>query len=175
MTLILKQIFAFLKMLNSETGHNSLAAGVAAGFILGMSPMLSLQSLLVLICIFVFRIQMGAAFLAAFFFAFIAWILDPMFHGLGSSILEMSALEPLFTAMYNMPLVPLTRFNNSIVMGAGVLAILLSPVIYFLSLYLILKYRSTVLAWIKQTKFWKAVQATSIYNWYYSYEKLYGG
>lgn len=174
MTLILKQIFAFLKMLNSETGHNSLAAGIAAGFILGMSPMLSLQGLLVMICIFAFRIQMGAAFLAAFFFAFIAYLLDPVFHALGSNILEMDSLQGLFTTLYNMPLVPLTRFNNSIVMGAGVLAIVLSPVIYFVSLYLILKYRTTVLAWIKQTKFWKAVQATSLYNWYYSYDKLYG-
>jgi uncharacterized protein (TIGR03546 family) len=174
MTLILKQIFAFLKMLNSETGQNSLAAGIAAGFILGMSPMLSLQGLLVLLCIFIFRIQMGAAFLAAFFFAFIGWLLDPAFHAFGSAILEMDSLQGLFTAMYNMPLVPLTRFNNSIVMGAGVLAILLSPVIYFLSLFLIAKYRATVLAYIKETKFWKAVKATSLYNWYYSYDKLYG-
>jgi uncharacterized protein (TIGR03546 family) len=174
MALILKQVFAFLKMLNSETGHNSLAAGIAAGFILGMSPMLSLQGILVLLCIFVFRIQMGAAFLAAFFFAFIAWTLDPAFHALGSAILEADGLQGLFTAMYNMPFVPLTRFNNSIVMGAGVLAVILSPVIYFASLFLIMKYRSTVLAWIKQTKIWKAFQATALYNWYYSYEKLYG-
>lgn len=173
MTLILKQIFAFLKMLNSETGHNSLAAGVAAGFILGFSPMLSLQSILVLLCIFIFRIQMGAAFLAAFFFAFIGWLLDPAFHALGTAILENQALEPLFTKMYNMPLVPLTRFNNSIVMGAGVLTIIFSPVIYFVSLFLIMKYRVAVLARFKATKFWKAVQATSFYKWYYTYDKLY--
>lgn len=161
-------------MLNSETGHNSLAAGIAAGFILGMSPMLSLQGILVFLCIFIFRIQMGAAFIAAFFFAFIAWLLDPAFHALGSAILETSSLQPLFTAMYNMPFVPLTRFNNSIVMGAGVLAIVLSPVIYFVSLFLIMKYRETVVARFKQTKFWKAVKATSLYNWYYSYDKLFG-
>src|SRR6185312_13051411 len=101
MTLLLKQIFAFLKLLNSETGHNSLAAGIAAGFILGMSPMLSLQALFVFVCLFVFRIQMGAAFLAAFFFAFIGWILDPAFHALGSAILEMDSLQGLFTTLYN--------------------------------------------------------------------------
>jgi len=80
MTLLLKQLFAFLKMLNSETGHNQIAAGIAAGFILGMSPMLSLQTFLVFLIIFFFRIQAGAAFLAAFFFAFIAYVLDPIFH-----------------------------------------------------------------------------------------------
>ena len=69
---------------------------------------------------------------------------------------------------------PLTRFNNSVVMGAGALAIVLSPVIYFLSLFLIIKYRETVVARFKATKFWKAVKATSFYNWYYSYDKLFG-
>lgn len=173
MALIFKQIFAFLKMLNSETGHHSLAAGIAAGFVLGMSPMLSLQAMLVFLCIFLFRIQMGAAFLAAFFFAFIAYLLDPMFHALGSDILTAPSLQGLFTTLYNMPLVPLTRFNNSIVMGAGVLTIILSPIIYIVSLILIVKYRETVVARFKATKFWKAVQATSLFKWYYSYDKLY--
>ncbi len=173
MTFLIKQIFGFLKLLNSETGHKQLAAGIAAGFILGMTPMLSLQSFLVFICIFLFRIQLGAAFIAAFFFGFVAWVLDPVFHSVGSSVLEMDALHGLFTTMYNIPLVPLTRFNNSIVMGALVLTIPLSPVVFFVSLKLIVTYRESVLERFKQTKFWKAVKATSFYNWYYTYDKLY--
>lgn len=174
MTLLLKQLFGFLKMLNSETGHNQIAAGIAAGFILGMTPLLSLQSFLVFICIFFFRIQAGAAFIAAFFFAFVGWLLDPVFHSVGSAVLEMEGLHGLFTSMYNMPLVPLTRFNNSIVMGAAVVTILASPFVFFISRALILKYRVTVVARFKQTKFWKVVQATSFYKWYYSYDKFFG-
>lgn len=174
MSLILKQLFAFLKLLNSETGHNQIAAGIAAGFILGMTPTLSLQSLLVFICILIFRIQAGAAFLAAFFFAFIAWILDPVFHSIGENVLSMPALAGLFTQLYNMPIVPLTRFNNTIVMGSGVTAIVLSPIIFWLSRVLILKYRITVVDRFKQTKFWKAVKATSFYKWYLTYDNLYG-
>lgn len=174
MTLIFKQIFGFLKMLNSETGHNQIAAGIAAGFILGMTPMLSLQTFVVFICIFFFRIQFGAAGLAAFFFAFAGWLLDPVFHTVGMRVLEIPALQSLFTQMYNMPLVPLTRFNNTIVMGSGVVTILLSPIVFFVSRALILKYRVTVVARIKQTKMWKAMQATSLYKWYYTYDNLYG-
>lgn len=174
MTLLLKQIFSLLKLLNSETGHNQIAAGIAAGFILGMSPALSLQSLLVFLCLFFFRIQIGMAFLAAFFFAFIAWILDPLFHAFGSMLLEMDALQGLWTTLYNMPLVPFTRFNNSIVMGAGVLAILLSPVIFLVGRTLILKYRATVVVRLQNTKAWKALKATSFYNWYVMYDKNFG-
>lgn len=174
MTLLLKQLFGFLKLLNSETGHNQIAAGIAAGFILGMTPMLSLQSFLVFLCIFFFRIQAGAAFIAAFFFAFVGWLLDPIFHSVGSMVLELRALQGLFTTMYNVPLLPLTRFNNSIVMGSAVITILLSPTVFFMSRILILKYRATVVAKIKQTKAWKALQATSLYKWYYTYDNLYG-
>ena len=41
MTLILKQMFSLLKLLNSETGTNQIAAGVALGFIMGMAPAFS--------------------------------------------------------------------------------------------------------------------------------------
>jgi len=173
-SLLLKQFFGLLKLLNSETGHNQIAAGIAMGFILGMSPMLSLQAMLVFICLFLFRIQIGAAFLAAFFFKFIAWILDPIFDEFGRAVLSSESLSSLWTALYNMPIVPLTRFNNSIVMGSGIVAILLFPVIFFVSRSLILKYRETVVARFKETKVWKAVKATSLYQWYYSYEKYLG-
>lgn len=174
MTLLLKQLFGFLKLLNSETGHNQIAAGIAAGFILGMTPMMSLQSILVFLCIFFFRIQAGAAFLAAFFFAFAGWLLDPVFHAVGTQVLEAESLQGLFTTMFNMPLVPLTRFNNTIVMGSAVVTIILSPLVFILARMAIVKYRSTILAWIKNTKLWKAVQATSLFKWYYSYDNLYG-
>lgn len=173
MTFLLKQIFGFLKLLNSETGHNQLAAGIAAGFILGMSPMLSLQAMLVLMVILLFRVQMGAAFLAAFFFAFLHWCLDPVFHSIGSAALGAESLKGLWTTLYNMPLVPLTRFNNSIVMGAGIVTIIASPFVFFISGVLIVKYRQTVVERFKQTKFWKAVKATSLYSWYYTYDKLF--
>jgi hypothetical protein len=46
--------------------------------------------------------------------------------------------------------------------------------VFFVSRALIVKYRATVVARIKETKAWKAVQATSLYKWYYTYDNLYG-
>ncbi len=174
MGFLLKQIFAFLKLLNSETGTQQIAWGIAAGFILGMTPTLSLQSLLVFLCLFIFRIQIGAAFVSAFFFSFLAYLLDPIFDSAGSRVLESEGLQGVFTTLYNLPLIPLTRFNNSVVMGSGIVAFCLAPGIYFLSVFLVNKYRRTVVDRFKQTKFWKAVQATGFYKWYYTYEKHFG-
>jgi len=171
MSLILKQIFAFLKLLNSDTGQISLSLGVTCGFILGMTPVLSLQSLVVFLLLFFFRIQIGAAFVTAFFFKFIAYLLDPAFHSIGTMVLENKDLAPLFTTLYNMPIIPYTRFNNSIVMGSGILTFLLSPLIFILSYKMIMKYREVILARFKETKLWKAVEATKFYQWYYKYDQ----
>lgn len=174
MTLLLKQIFAFFRMLNSDTGTNQLASGLTMGLFLGFSPFLSLQTFLLFFVLLFFRIQFGAAFLAAFFFKFVAFLVDPLADILGRWILEMEALRPLWVSLYNMPLIPMTRFNNSIIMGSFLVALLLSVPMFFVFKSLIVKYRATVVARFKQTKFWKAVTATKFYNWYCTYDNLYG-
>ena len=52
MTLILKQIFALFKVLNSDKGENQIAAGIACGLILGFAPGFSPQTLLVIFILF---------------------------------------------------------------------------------------------------------------------------
>jgi uncharacterized protein (TIGR03546 family) len=174
MTILIKQIIQLINLLHSETETRPIAYGVAMGFILGMTPAFSLQTVLVFLLLFVFRIQIGAAFLTAFFFKFIAFFLDPVFHSVGAAVLETESLKPLFTTLYNMPIVPLTRFNNSIVMGSGVLSILLAPIVYFLAKLSVSKYRSTVVAYVSETKYWKYFKATAFYKWYATYNNLYG-
>jgi len=174
MTLILKQVFAFLKLLNSDQGARSIAAGIALGFVMGMSPALSLQALLMLCILFLFRVQAGAATLSAFFFAFAAFLLDPVFDVVGRAVLSAPALTGFFTTLYNLPLVPMTRFNNSVVMGAGILGVVLAPVIYVVSLKLVAKYREQVVERFKQTKVFKAFTMTSFFKWYVKYDQLFG-
>lgn len=174
MTLLLKQVFQLLKLLNSETGSLQIASGIALGFVLGMTPAFSLQTILVILILLFFRVQMGAAFIAAFFFKFIAYLLDPVFHSVGASVLANEGLKPLFTQLYNMPVVPWTRFYNTIVMGSGVVSFLLTPVVFFLSLWFINKYRKLVVERFKQTKFFKALKATALYKWYMKYDEFYG-
>lgn len=171
MGLILKQLFSFIKLLNSDTGKISLALGMTCGFILGMTPVLSLHSLLIFLILFFFRIQLGAALVTAFFFKFVAFLLDPVFHYVGSKVLEMESLQGIYTQLYNMPIIPYTRFNNSIVMGSAVVTFTLAPFVYVLSAMFITKYREIVVARMKETKFWKALEATKFYQWYYKYDQ----
>lgn len=174
MTLLLKQIFSFFKLLNSDTGTYQLASGLALGIVLGFAPALSLQTLLIIFICFFFRVQLGAATLSAFFFKFIAYLFDPISNLLGRVILESNALRELFIKMYNIPLLPLTRFNNSIVMGSAVISLALAPIFFVIFKSLIIKYREVVVARYQSTKLWKMWVSTSFYQWYSKYNSLYG-
>jgi uncharacterized protein (TIGR03546 family) len=174
MTLILKQLFQFFKLLNSDGGLYQLSLGLACGVVLGFAPLFSLQSLLIIICCFFFRIQLGAAFLSAFFFKFVAFLVDPAADLLGRYILEAESLRPLFLTLYNAPIIPFTRFNNSIVMGSAAISFVLVIPLFFLFKFLISKYREKVVAKYKESKIWKAWIGTSFYKWYAKYSDLYG-
>lgn len=174
MMFLMKQIFGFIKLLNSETGNNQLAWGVAMGFVLGMTPTLSLQSFAVFILLFFFRIQIGAAFLSAFFFKFVAFLLDGVFDSIGQQVLEIESLQNLFVTLYNMPIIPFTRFNNSVVMGSGVVSFILAPFVFAGAKLSIIKYRFHVVQKWQGTKAYKALKATAFYQWYYKYDQYFG-
>lgn len=174
MTLILKQLFSIIKILNSETGEKQIAMGVACGFILGFSPVFSLQALLVIFLLFVFRIQMGMAIVSSFFFGLISYLIDPLAHEIGLLVLNAVALKDFFTTLYHLPIIPFTKFYNTVVMGSGIISLSLSPFIYLLVNKIVIKYRKAILERFQQSKFWKAIKATSLYKWYAKYDELYG-
>lgn len=174
MSLIIKQLINFIRLLHSENGIYQITWGLTLGAFLGFSPFFSIQTFLILIVLLVFRVQFGAAFLSAFFFKLIAYLVDPAANSLGQWALENSSLRPLWTNLYNMPIIPYTRFNNSIVMGSFIVALILSPIVFFVFKTLIQKYRTHVVATFERSKAWKAFKATKLYDLYAKYDDLYG-
>lgn len=174
MTLLIKQLLNLIKMLHSENGTTQIAWGLTLGVFLGFSPFFSLQSFLILTILFFFRVQFGAAFLSAFVFKFIAFLIDPLANRLGQWALEETSLRPLWTNLYNIPLLPYTRFNNSIVMGSFLVALILSPFLYFFFIFAVKKYRTSIVARFEKSKAFKALQASKFYVWYSKYNDLYG-
>ena len=174
MGLIIKQHLNLIRMLHSENGNQQIAWGMTLGVFLGFSPFFSLQTFLIIFILLLFRVQIGAAFLSAFFFKFIAFLIDPIAHQLGKITLENEVLRPLWTTLYNIPIIPYTRFNNSIVMGSFVFALLISPLMYLGFTVLIKKYRTHIATYLESTKALKAFKATKIYDLYVKYEDLYG-
>lgn len=174
MAIFIQQILKVLRLLHSPNGHRHLAISLTFGLFLGLSPFLSLQTLLVLFVIFILNINFALAFTSAFFFKFVAYLLDPAADLLGRWALELEPLRPLWTKLYNMPIVPYTRFNNSIAMGSFIVALLLAPIFYWFFKKMIQQYRLQIAARLEKTTWFKAIQKTKYYDYYQKYNDYFG-
>ncbi len=155
-----------LRVLNSETEPGQISLGFCFAMIIGLTPLLSLHNLLVLLLVFIFRVNLAAFLMGLALFTGIAYLLDPLFHQLGLAVLTASSLEGLWTSLYQSVWWRLEHFNNSIVMGSLVFSIgLFIPTLLLLNL-IIRRYRQHVLAWVQKTKIMQVFKASKLYETY---------
>ena len=163
----LKIVRDFFKILREGQSPAQVAGGFALGSIVGLSPSLTLQGLLVWLVIFALNVNLAAAFLAFTLFSLFAWLLDPLFHLLGYTILvDLSSLRDLWTALYNAPIAPLTRFNNTVVMGSFVASMLLALPIYAGMKRFVVAYRKHIGSKVEKWKLYQIIKKSALVRWY---------
>jgi uncharacterized protein (TIGR03546 family) len=166
MLALLKLIQSIIKTLHSEGTPGQVAAGIALGSVLGLTPLMNLHNLLIFSLVVILNVSFGGAMLGWALFVPLGFILDPIFHRVGTALLEAPGLRPLWTAWYNTPLVPYSNFNNTVVLGSVVGWLVLAVPIFFAARYGVARYRATIGERVRQSKFYKAVTASQVYNWY---------
>ena len=165
--LLLRLLQRLIATLNSEGTPAQVASGIALGSVLGLTPLFNLHNLLVLGVIFLFNVSFPAAMLGWVFFAPVGFLLDPVFHRIGEALLGgAGVLRPVWTALYNLPVIPLFNYNNTVVLGSLVGWLLLVVPIYMLAKRGLAAYRTRVLPRIQQSRFFKVMKASKLYSLY---------
>ena len=121
----LKWITNFMKGINANTRPGEISAGIAFGILLALQPGFTVVRIIVLAITFILKINMPALFLSLFLVGLVSPVFDVPLDLFGGFILNHPSLFEFFTDLYNMPLIPYTRFNDTLVMGglaAGVIA-----------------------------------------------------
>jgi uncharacterized protein (TIGR03546 family) len=163
----LKLIKSFLSVLRDGQTPAQIASGFALGSILGLSPMLTLQGALVWLVLLAIDINLSAGLLALTIFSLAAYLLDPVFHRVGYVLLvDVPALQGAWIWMYNAPIAPLTRFNNTVVMGSFVVALLLATPVYFGMHRFVIAYRTHIHSRIEKLKIYQIIHRSTWYQWY---------
>ncbi|MGQ9646264.1 MAG: TIGR03546 family protein [Thermodesulfobacteriota bacterium] len=166
-------IIKLIRMMHSETDPRQISLGFALGMIPGLTPLTSPHNLLVLLAILFFRVNIGAALLSWGVFKILAYALDPLFHQIGLFLLtQLRLLYGLWTALYNAPLLPYTRFNNTVVMGSLIFSLLAFLPVYWGGKFMVLKYRETLRERFNRLKIVQVFRASSVYKWYSRYSAL---
>jgi uncharacterized protein (TIGR03546 family) len=165
--LLLKLIQSLVKTLHSEGTPGQVAAGLALGSILGLTPLLSLHNAVVVGLIVLLNISIPGAMLGWALFTPIGFLLDPLFDAIGRALLlGVPALRPLWTALYNVPVVPLTNFNNTVVLGSLVASLALCLPVFYGARLGVTRYRATVAERVRRSALYRAVTASKLYGLY---------
>jgi len=147
----------FIKAFRSGESPGQIAAGFSIGFLIGMMPFMTLQGIVLFILLILLNVNMAAGTLAIFLASLFAFMLDPIFHDIGYFILTgIPGLQGLWETLYNSPFGPLTRFNNTVVMGSFLVGLIFVLPVFFGMKKLVVVYRDKLEARMNQ---WKIVQA----------------
>jgi uncharacterized protein (TIGR03546 family) len=157
----------FFQILRSGQTPAQIAGGFALGAIVGLMPVFTLQGLALWLVIFLLNVNLTAVFLSATIFTLIAYLFDPIFHALGYFFLvDVSVLRSLWTSLYNAPLAPLTRFNNTIVLGSLLAAVVFFLPIYFAAKRFVIAYRAHIGARVERWKIVQIISKSAPVQWY---------
>jgi uncharacterized protein (TIGR03546 family) len=165
---MIQSVIKILKVLNSETHPSQISLGLCLSVIVAFTPKFSVHNVIIYLLILFFRINLSAFLLGGFLFAGVGYLLDPVFHRIGLAVLTAPWLERIWTAFYNATMPRVEGFNNTVVMGSLLAALVLFGPLYILFNKTILYYRKHVYARVQKLKIMKAIKANDFYQRYQS-------
>jgi uncharacterized protein (TIGR03546 family) len=162
-----------IKILRSAASPNQIAAGFIFGVIIGLTPLWTLHNFILIFLLIILNINIASAIFSWIIFSGIGYLLDPLFHNLGFFILvDLSFLKDLWTTLYNVPVIALSKYNNTVVMGSLVVSLVLCLPIFFLVKKGVIYYRENIDTKMQKWKIVKVVKGSKIYTLYERLKKL---
>jgi len=165
--IIFKILSKFIKALRSHDSPSQIAWGITLGTILGLTPFFTFHNFILLILIILIKVNLSAVVFSLILYGLIGYILDPVFHTIGFLLLvNVDFLRPVWTWLYNLPIAPFTRFNNTVVIGSLVFSLVLLFPHYLLFKKLVIKYRTSWNTAIQKWKITRMIQGNKLVQFY---------
>jgi uncharacterized protein (TIGR03546 family) len=159
---MLKIVAKLFAPLNGNQKRSQVAAGFSWGLLLGLIPTGNVFWIVLFVVSFFFRNNHLSKILFMLVIKLFFGVLNPLVDMVGWAILHIEALQPFFTTLYNMPLVPLTKFNNTLVAGGLCMGVILWLPFFFLVWLLIPLYHNVVVPKIRASKFFKPIEKSPL-------------
>ena len=135
----LKPVRYLWRVFACDNSPRQVAMGIALGMMIGLVPKGNLVAIGLAVLLFGLRVNIGGGLLVAFLVSLLSPQLDGLTHGLGMRVLNVPFVYQRLTSWYQLPLVPWTSLNNSVVMGGLLLGAALFYPVFHLSESLLLK------------------------------------
>jgi len=166
--IIFKILSKFIKALRSHDSPSQIAWGITLGTILGLTPFFTFHNFILIILIILIKVNLSAVVFSLILYSLLGYVLDPVFHAIGFTLLvNVDFLQPVWVWLYNLPIAPFTRFNNTVVIGSLVFALVLLIPHYLLFKKLVLKYRTSWNTAIQKWKITRMLQGNKLVRFYF--------
>jgi len=159
-----KGIAKLIIALNGNVSKTQIAAGFAWGMLLGIVPSGNVFWIVLFLFSFFFTHHHGAKILALAVLKLLSPLLVYQLDNLGWYILHIESLRPFFTTLYNMPFVPFTKFNNTLVMGGLAAGLALWLPVFILFIILIPLFRKYLGPVIRKSKFIQSIAKFPLFS-----------
>ncbi len=133
-----------------------IALGCALGVVIGLTPKDSLLPYAMFCLLMVTTANLLAALSSGLLFSVLATQLETFNHKLGGLLLTSDRLESTWAWLAALPIVPWTRFNNTVVLGSFVTGLALLLPTYILVSMLLERFGS---------KLWERISAIRLVRW----------
>jgi uncharacterized protein (TIGR03546 family) len=162
----LKILAKLLRVLKDGATPAQIALGFVLGWAIGMIPGWPVQVWLLVLLLLVLQANLSMALVGMAVAAALSWIFDPALDALGGAVLTAGPLQGLFTGLYNSPPWGLTRFNNTIVMGGMLVALVTGSALFPLVVRGVRWYRERLLARMDKWRLVQVLKSSRLYGWY---------
>lgn len=157
--MIVRLVAKLIALLNSNRRAVEIGAAVAFGLWVALLPTWNLLFFAVVLALFLAKVNLGMAIVAGAGFSLLNPLVDPALDRLGYAVLTYAPLTGVYRTMYAVPMVPFTRFDDSLVTGAFVAGAALFVPVTALSVLVVRMYRRHIHARIANSKVVQAIRA----------------
>lgn len=161
---MLKTIVKFTNSLNTNANPREIAHAFCIALILGMMPKTNILWYILFVFFLFIRINKASLLVFTALFTLITPIFDGILDSIGYWVLNWGFMQGIYDFLINIPFVAFTKFNNSIVMGALFLGLVLYIPLYFLVKYFIRLWRRKLVSAFRKTKLVVFIKNLSLVN-----------
>ena len=155
-----------LSVLNSDTKPSQIALAIAFALLVGFNGIISSIGLLVIVLLFVVRCNLTIFLAFTAVFAVLAQLFSFLTHIIGEAVLTNEGLQGTLTDLYQTYWFRLDELNNTVEMGDLVFSIIAFVPVYFISLIIVNKYRSSLMGFANKFKVVQTLKASKFYRIY---------
>ncbi|MCX8093598.1 MAG: TIGR03546 family protein [Candidatus Goldbacteria bacterium] len=149
---MIKTVKKILNFLNSQADPSQIAIGAILGLFAAFLSPAFFNVIFIFLIALLLNCNFGVFFVCTGLFKILTMGVDPIGDIIGKWILTQDFLLPLWKTLSQIPILTLTNFNNTVIMGNFIIGVIFIPLIWIITIKSVEYYRKNLRDKVKKFK-----------------------